>query len=72
LAKAPFYSKLSVGWVLIEENEIKIGDKILISNYWRTGINYRGNVSEWSIGKAVAGDICTFKLPLEPFIRSIV
>jgi hypothetical protein len=25
----------------------KIGDKILIrGNYWRTGINYRGNVSE--------------------------
>jgi hypothetical protein len=33
--------------ILIEENEIKIGDKILIGdNYWRTGINYRGNVSE--------------------------
>jgi UPF0176 protein len=59
-----FYSKLSVGEFLIEENEIKIGDKILIrDNYWRTGINYRGNVNEVIVEKAVAGDICTFKLP---------
>jgi UPF0176 protein len=28
LAKHSFYSKLSVGEFLIEENEIKIGDKI--------------------------------------------
>jgi UPF0176 protein len=39
LAGTHFYSKLSVGEFLIEENEIKIGDKILIrNNYWRTGI----------------------------------
>jgi hypothetical protein len=44
--KHSFYSKLSVGEFLIEENEIKIGDKILIREHWRTGINYRGNVSE--------------------------
>jgi UPF0176 protein len=41
-----FYSKLSVGEFLIEENEIKIGDKILIRGTTGEQINYRGNVSE--------------------------
>jgi hypothetical protein len=42
LAKALILFKTQCRRVLIEENEIKIGDKILIrGNYWRTGINYR-------------------------------
>jgi UPF0176 protein len=61
-----FYSKLSVGEFLIEENEIKIGDKILIRGA-TTGeqelIIEEMLVNEVIVEKAVAGDICTFKLP---------
>jgi hypothetical protein len=66
LAKALILFKAQCRWVLIEENEIKIGDKILIIA--TTGeqelIIEEMLVNEVIVEKA-AGDICTFKLPLE-------
>jgi UPF0176 protein len=61
-----FYSKLSVGEFLIEENEIKIGDTILIIG--ATTGEQELTIEEMLVNevvteKAVAGDICTFKLP---------
>ncbi|RTY95993.1 rhodanese-related sulfurtransferase [Flavobacterium sp. GT3R68] len=61
-----FFPKPSIGQFLIEENEIKIGDRILIKGT-TTGnqelvidhMLVNGTDSE----KAVAGDSCTFKLP---------
>ncbi len=61
-----FFPKPSIGQFLIEENEIKIGDTILIKGT-TTGeqqlvvseIFVHENASE----KAVAGETCTFKLP---------
>jgi UPF0176 protein len=46
IGKALIFLFISVGEFLIEENEIKIGDKILIRTTTGEGINYRGNVSE--------------------------
>jgi UPF0176 protein len=65
LAKAHFIQN-SVSGFLIEENEIKIGDKILIRGA-TTGeqelIIEEMLVNEVIVEKTVAGDICTFKLP---------
>jgi UPF0176 protein len=61
-----FFPKASVGQFLIEENEIKIGDKILIKGS-TTGnqemIISQMFVNDLEANKAVVGDICTFKLP---------
>jgi UPF0176 protein len=58
-----FYSS-SVSAVLIEENEIKIEIRSLLKAQLETGINLEEMlVNEVIVEKAVAGDICTFKLP---------
>ena len=61
-----FYPKATVGQFLIEENEIKIGDKILIKGS-TTGeqqiVLDEIFVNEIASEKAVPGDTCTFKLP---------
>jgi UPF0176 protein len=61
-----FFPKPSIGQFLIEENEIKVGDKILIKGS-TTGeqqmIIEEMFVNEIASEKAVAGDTCTFKLP---------
>jgi UPF0176 protein len=63
LAKHSFYSKLSVG-EFFRENEIKIGDKILIRTTGEQELIIEEMlVNEVIVEKAVAGDICTFKLP---------
>jgi UPF0176 protein len=61
-----FYPKPSIGQFLIEENEINIGDTILIIGA-TTGeqklIIEEMLVNDAVAEKAVAGDTCTFKLP---------
>jgi UPF0176 protein len=61
-----FYPKPSIGQFLIEENEIHIGDTVLIIGT-TTGeqrlIIEEMLVNEVVVEKAVAGDTCTFKLP---------
>ncbi|RTZ02197.1 rhodanese-related sulfurtransferase [Flavobacterium sp. RSP49] len=61
-----FYPKPSIGQFLIEENEIKIGDTILIKGL-TTGeqklVIEEMLVNDFAQEKAVSGDTCTFKLP---------
>ena len=61
-----FFPKPSIGQFLIEENEIKIGDTILIKGS-TTGeqkmIIEDMLVNDSALEKAVSGDTCTFKLP---------
>ncbi|MSP84451.1 MAG: rhodanese-related sulfurtransferase [Flavobacteriaceae bacterium] len=61
-----FYPKASIAQFEIEENEIKIGDTILIKGI-TTGeqqiILSEMFVNENKVQKAIAGDICTFKVP---------
>ena len=61
-----FFPKPSIGQFLIEENEIKIGDTILIKGA-TTGeqklVIEKMLVNDLAQEKAVSGDICTFKLP---------
>ncbi|NRT14560.1 UPF0176 protein [Flavobacterium sp. 28A] len=61
-----FYPKPSIGQFNIEENEINIGDTILIKGM-TTGeqklILTEMQVNDVKANKAVAGDVCTFKLP---------
>ncbi len=61
-----FFPKPSIGQFLIEENEIKIGDKILIkgSTTGEQEMTIENMfVNEVASEKAVSGDTCTFKLP---------
>ncbi|EIA09889.1 rhodanese-related sulfurtransferase [Flavobacterium frigoris] len=61
-----FFPKPSVGQFTIEENEIKIGDTILIKGM-TTGeqklVLSEMLVNDKAADKAVANDVCTFKLP---------
>jgi UPF0176 protein len=61
-----FYPKANIAQFLIEENEIKVGDKILIKGS-TTGeqelILEEIFVNEIASEKAVSGDTCTFKVP---------
>jgi UPF0176 protein len=61
-----FFPKPSIGQFLIEENEIKIGDTILIKGS-TTGeqklVIEEMLVNNLAQEKAVSGDTCTFKLP---------
>ncbi|MBP6182004.1 rhodanese-related sulfurtransferase [Flavobacterium sp.] len=61
-----FFPKPSIGQFLIEENEIKIGDTILIKG-GTTGeqklVIEEMLVNDLAQEKAVSGDTCTFKLP---------
>ncbi|SFE50196.1 oxygen-dependent tRNA uridine(34) hydroxylase TrhO [Flavobacterium xueshanense] len=61
-----FFPKPSIGQFLIEENEIKIGDTILIKGA-TTGeqkiVIKEMLVNDLEKEKAVSGDTCTFKLP---------
>jgi UPF0176 protein len=61
-----FFPKATIAQFLIEENEIKIGNKILIKGS-TTGeqqlILNELFVNEITTEKAVAGDTCTFKVP---------
>lgn len=61
-----FFPKPSVGQFTIEENEIKIGDTILIKGM-TTGeqqlVITEMQVNDAKADKAVAGDVCTFQLP---------
>ncbi|OCB75410.1 rhodanese-related sulfurtransferase [Flavobacterium crassostreae] len=61
-----FYPKSSIGQFAIEENEIKVGDTILIKGS-TTGeqqlVITDMQVNDAKATKAVAEDICTFKLP---------
>ena len=61
-----FYPKPSIGQFTIEENEINIGDTILIKGM-TTGeqklVLTEMLVNDKTADKAVANDICTFKLP---------
>ncbi|WP_426062548.1 rhodanese-related sulfurtransferase [Flavobacterium sp. DSP2-3-1] len=61
-----FFPKASIGQFLIEENEIKIGDTILIKG--ATTGEQKIVIKEMLVNdsvqeKAVSGDTCTFKLP---------
>jgi UPF0176 protein len=61
-----FFPKPSIGQFLIEENEIKIGDTILIKGF-TTG-EQKIVINEMLVNdtvqeKAISGDTCTFKLP---------
>lgn len=61
-----FFPKPSIGQFLIEENEIKIGDTILIKG--TTTGEQKLVISEMLVNdlvqeNAIAGDTCTFKLP---------
>jgi UPF0176 protein len=61
-----FFPKPSVGQFLIEENELKIGDTILITG--STTGEQKITITEMlvndnSVGKVMVGDTCTFKLP---------
>ena len=61
-----YYPKVGIGQFIIEENEIKIGDKILIKG--NTTGEQQMMISEMFVNelvaeRAVAGDSCTFKLP---------
>ncbi|NRT13035.1 rhodanese-related sulfurtransferase [Flavobacterium sp. 14A] len=61
-----FYPKPSIGQFNIEENEINVGDTILIKGM-TTGeqklVLTEMQVNDVKANKAVAGDVCTFKLP---------
>ncbi|MFV8464207.1 rhodanese-related sulfurtransferase [Flavobacterium sp. LB1P62] len=61
-----FFPKPSIGQFLIEENEIKIGDTILIKGT-TTGeqklVIEEMLVNDLDQEKAISGDTCTFKLP---------
>ena len=61
-----FFPKPSIGQFLIEEDEIKIGDTILIKGT-TTGeqqmVIEDMFVNEIAAEKAIAGDTCTFKIP---------
>ncbi|MDD2675066.1 MAG: rhodanese-related sulfurtransferase [Flavobacterium sp.] len=61
-----FFPKPSIGQFIIEENEIKIGDTILIKGS-TTGeqkvVIEEMLVNDLTQEKAVSGDTCTFKLP---------
>ena len=61
-----FYPKPSIGQFSIEENEINVGDTILIKGT-TTGeqqlVITEMQVNDIKADKAVAGDICTFQLP---------
>jgi UPF0176 protein len=61
-----FFPKATIGQFLIEENEINLGDKILIKGS-TTGeqelILKEIFVNEIASAKAVSGDTCTFKVP---------
>jgi UPF0176 protein len=61
-----FFPKPSIGQFLIEENEIRIGDTILIKGA-TTGeqkiVIEEMLVNDLTQEKAVSGDTCTFKLP---------
>ncbi|MCV9927917.1 rhodanese-related sulfurtransferase [Flavobacterium sp. LS1R49] len=61
-----FFPKPSIGQFLIEENEIKIGDTVLIKGS-TTGeqklVIEKMFVNDIESEKAVLGDTCTFKLP---------
>ena len=61
-----FFPKPSIGQFLIEENEIKIGDTILIKGA-TTGeqklVVKEMLVNDLAQEKAISGDTCTFKLP---------
>ena len=61
-----FYPKANIAQFLIEENEIKVGDKILIKG--STTGEQQMTLDEMFVNeiiseKAVSGDTCTFKLP---------
>jgi UPF0176 protein len=61
-----FFPKPSIGQFLIEENEIKIGDTILIKG--STTGEQKVVIEEMLVNdlvqeKAISGDTCTFKLP---------
>jgi len=61
-----FFPKPSVAQFLIEENEIKIGDKILIKGTTtgeQTLVLTEMFVNEITADKAVSGETCTFKVP---------
>ncbi|WP_394774567.1 rhodanese-related sulfurtransferase [Flavobacterium sp.] len=61
-----FFPKPSIGQFLIEENEIKVGDTVLIKGS-TTGeqklIIEKMFVNDIVAEKAVSGDTCTFKIP---------
>ncbi|MBS7232884.1 rhodanese-related sulfurtransferase [Flavobacterium psychroterrae] len=61
-----FFPKPSIGQFLIEENEIKVGDTVLIKGS-TTGeqklIIEKMFVNDIESEKAVSGDTCTFKIP---------
>jgi UPF0176 protein len=61
-----FFPKPSVGQFLVEENELKIGDTVLIKGS-TTGEQKitvtKMLVNDKAAEKAVSGDTCTFKLP---------
>jgi UPF0176 protein len=61
-----FFPKANIAQFLIEENEINIGDKILIKGS-TTGEQQMTLdemfVNEIASQKAVSGDTCTFKVP---------
>jgi len=61
-----FFPKANIAQFLIEENEIKVGDKILIKGSTTGEQQITLNemfVNEIAAKKAVSGDTCTFKLP---------
>ena len=61
-----FYPKPSIGQFSIEENEINVGDTIMIKGM-TTGeqqlVITEMQVNDVKADKAVAGDVCTFQLP---------
>jgi UPF0176 protein len=61
-----FFPKASIAQFLIEENEIKVGDKIMIKGSTTGEQQMMVDVifvNEISSEKAVSGDTCTFKVP---------
>jgi UPF0176 protein len=61
-----YFPKPSIAQFLIEENEINVGDKILIKGATTGEQRIELNeifVNEITAEKAVAGDTCTFKVP---------
>ena len=61
-----FYPKPSIGQFSIEENEINVGDTIMIKGM-TTGeqqlVITEMQVNDVKADKAVAGDVCTIQLP---------
>jgi UPF0176 protein len=61
-----FYPKPSIGQFAIEENEINVGDTIMIKGM-TTGeqqlLITEMQVNDVKADKAIAGDVCTFQLP---------